>query len=484
MTTLLWHDYETFGLKPARARLAQFAGIRTDLDFNILEDPLVQYCKLSEDSLPHPGACLVTGITPQIAEEKGVCEAEFAATIYQNFNQPDTCTVGYNSVEFDDEFTRHMLYRNLYNPYGHHNPRIGNSRWDLINVVRLVRALRPDGIVWPTKDDGSPTTRLDQLTVANGIPHNAHEALGDVEATIALAKLMKAVRPKLYNYAFDNRGKKEVLNLLGFRGSHFTPAPVIHISSIYGAKNNYLGIIYAIAKHPEKNNSIIVVNLREDPTPLIECASVKELQDLMFTKKEDKPEGAPKIPLYEINVTRCPVLCALGGLRPMDCKRLELDIEKCFSNMRKLIDVQDLKYVAPQVYRKPFDESDDPDLMLYGGDFIDYHDKDIMRDIHEVDPTEIEKKYPFDDPRLNEMVFRYRARNYPETLDTEELKRWKLFRIKRLRNLDDGNTFSLADYFKDISERLAVKDITDRDKQILYSLEDYGKEIIKQFMEK
>jgi len=483
MTTLYWHDYETFGLNPARARLSQFAGIRTDLDLNIIGDPLVQYCKLANDSLPHPGACLVTGITPQIANEKGVCEAEFAATVRSNFAQPDTCTVGYNSVEFDDEFTRHMLYRNLYDPYAHHSPKMGNSRWDLINVVRLVRALRPDGIVWPTKPDGSPTTRLDKLTEANGIEHNAHDALGDVTATIELAKLIKSVRPKLYDYAFDNRSKKEVLKLLGFSGSWFTPTPVIHISSVYGAKNNYLGIIFAIAKHPAKRNSVIAVNLREDITPLLECKSVSEIRDLMFTKKEDRPENAPKIPLYEINVTRCPVLCSIGGLRHKDCSRLELNIEKCFSRMLEIINTHDLKYVAPQVYRKLFKAATDPDLMLYGGDFIEYQDKNLMKGIHAVDPTEIDKEYPFDDPRLNEMVFRYRARNYPETLEADELARWKKFKIQRLRNLDQGNTFSLTDFFKDLTERLSSKDLPERDKKILYELDRYGKTLIEQLME-
>src|SRR5512137_2499177 len=187
--TFYWHDYETFGTDPQRDRPVQFAGLRTDIDFNVINDPLVIYCKPAADCLPNPDSCLITGITPQLAEQKGVCEAEFIGWIHQQLAQPNTCTLGYNNLRFDDEVTRNCLYRNFYDPYVREWQN-GNSRWDMIDVVRAARALRPEGINWPVNEEGNPSFRLDQLTKANNIAHEAaHDALSDVHATIAITRL-------------------------------------------------------------------------------------------------------------------------------------------------------------------------------------------------------------------------------------------------------------------------------------------------------
>ena len=191
MQTYYWHDYETFGIDPQRDRPVQFAGLRTDENFNIIDEPLVIFCKPTSDYLPNPDACLITGISPQLAYQKGVCEAEFIAQINKQMAQPHTCTLGYNTLRFDDEVTRHCLYRNFYDPYAREWQN-GNSRWDMIDVVRAARALRPEGIHWPVDEQGIANIRLDQLTIANNIAHEAaHDALSDVYATINVAKLIK-----------------------------------------------------------------------------------------------------------------------------------------------------------------------------------------------------------------------------------------------------------------------------------------------------
>ncbi len=104
--TLYWHDYETFGTDPRRDRAAQFAGVRTDYDLNVIGEPLVIYCRPAADYLPQPDACVVTGITPQEAEQKDICEAGFIDLIHRQLARPQTCTVGYNNIRFDDEVTR------------------------------------------------------------------------------------------------------------------------------------------------------------------------------------------------------------------------------------------------------------------------------------------------------------------------------------------------------------------------------------------
>ena len=177
--TLLWHDYETFGADPARDRPAQFAAQRTDLDLNPIGDPLCLYARPPRDYLPQPDACLITGITPQLADEKGEVEAAFIASIEAELLRPGTCASGYNSLRFDDNVTRFTLYRNLRDPYAREYGE-GRSRWDLIDPMRTAYALRPDGIAWPLREDGLPSFRLEDLSRANGIEHgDAHDALGD-----------------------------------------------------------------------------------------------------------------------------------------------------------------------------------------------------------------------------------------------------------------------------------------------------------------
>ena len=153
--TFFWHDYETFGTDPKRDRPVQFAGVRTDAELNIIEEPVMLYCAPSDDIVPNPEACLITGITPQHALEEGVCEAQFIRRIHDELSRPGTCGVGYNSIRFDDEVTRYTLYSNFYDPYAREWQN-GCSRWDIMDMLRLTRALRPDGIVWPTYEDGSP----------------------------------------------------------------------------------------------------------------------------------------------------------------------------------------------------------------------------------------------------------------------------------------------------------------------------------------
>lgn len=217
--TFLWHDYETFGLDTRRDRPAQFAGIRTDAELNEIGEPLMIYCQPASDYLPDPGSCLLTGITPQHCLQHGVAEHAFAAQIEQALAQPGTIGVGYNTIRFDDEVTRHLFWRNLIDPYGREWQN-DCGRWDLLDVVRMVYALRPDGIEWPVKSDGKTSFKLGDLALANGLAHEAaHDALSDVRATIALARLIKSAKPKLFDFCLELHKKSRVAAELGLPAS-------------------------------------------------------------------------------------------------------------------------------------------------------------------------------------------------------------------------------------------------------------------------
>jgi exodeoxyribonuclease-1 len=467
--TFYWHDYETFGIDPQRDRPVQFAGLRTDVDFNIIDDPLLVYCKPAADCLPHPDACLITGITPQLAEQKGVCEAEFISLIHQQLSQPNTCALGYNSLRFDDEVTRNCLYRNFYDPYAREWQN-GNSRWDIIDVVRAAKALRPEGIHWPVNEEERPSFRLDQLTAANGIKHEAaHDALSDVYATIAIAGLVRCVQPKLFQFLMQHRIKAEALKLLQL-GSF---KPVVHISGKYPAIKHCLAVVLPVCKHPGNSNEIIVYDLSIDPEPMLSL-SIEDIQQRLFTAANDLPEGVTRIPLKTVHINKCPVLAPVSVIRPEDAQRLTIDLALCQVNIDKIKAATGLGEKLAAVFsgRAYSGQDSDPDLAIYSGGFFSEADKQKMAKIRSASPAQLSNSaFSFTDHRLPEMLFRYRARNYPETLNADEQLRWNEFCMNRLEGRQAGAGITLDDYFARLRE---LRNNENVNMDIIKALDDYA----------
>lgn len=467
--TLYWHDYETFGTDPKRDRPAQFAGIRTDEALNIIGEPLMVYCQPANDMLPYPQACLVTGITPQTAMQNGVPECVFIGKIHAELAYPGTCGVGYNSIRFDDEFTRYSLYRNFFDPYAREWQN-GNSRWDIIDMARLTYALRPEGIQWPTHANGEPSFKLEDLTSANGIDHEgAHDALADVYATIAFAKCIRSAQPKLYQYLYRLRSKHEVAKLLNVHNKK----PVLHTSGMYLAKYGRTAMVLPLAMAPNNKNGVIVYDLRYDPKPLLEL-DVAEIQARMFTPNDELPQGMTRIPLKTVHMNKSPALAPLGTLDAQSAERLEIDIAASMAHAETIKREQQLPAKVARVFAgKTFAPENDPDHNLYGGGFFADTDRIKMDAVRACSPAELgQLKLQFKDARLPEMLFRYRARNYPETLSTDERVRWETYRIARLHDSAGGGGITHADYLRTIAS--LKTDCSDRDAKILAALEDYG----------
>jgi len=470
MKTYYWYDYETFGADPARDRPAQFAGLRTDENLQPVGDPLVLYCRPTPDYLPNPDACLITGITPQLALERGVTEAEFMAAIDVEFSQPETCVVGYNNIRFDDEVTRYGYYRNLMDPYGR-EWRNGNSRWDLIDVARLARALRPDGIEWPRDDEGRRSTfRLDRLTAANGIEHgNAHDALSDVRATIAFARLLRDKQPRLFDYLLTHRGKQQAASLLALGAMQ----PVLHASSRFPAEKGCLAIIVALARHPTNPNGIITYDLSVDPTPLIEL-NVELLQERVFTAKSDLPEGVERVPLKTVHLNKCPALAPLGVLRPRDAERWGLDPARCRDHLTMLRPVAELAEKVRSImgFKGKEEPYRDVDLRLYEG-FIGDEDRRALEAYRRLTPEQMARSRPsFKDERLPELVFRYRARNFPHTLGPAEAQQWGAFCRARMHDKALGASITRDEFELRLAE-LALGELSSAHRQVLDALKAY-----------
>lgn len=478
MQTIFWHDYETFGADPQKDRPSQFAGIRTDHELNIIGEPVTIFCRPADDFLPAPDACLITGITPQQALKDGVIEAEFCQQINDLFSVPNTCVAGYNSIRFDDEVTRNLLYRNFYDPY-EREWKNGNSRWDLIDVVRLTHALRPEGINWPVGADGKVSFRLELLTAANGIEHlAAHDAMSDVYATIALAKLIKQRQPKLYEYAFALRDKARVLACLDVARHK----PVFHVSSMFPATLGCCALLAPLFQHPVNKNAYVGFDLRQNPE-VLSGLSVDELRMRLYSSAEDLGNDKERPALKAIHINKCPMLAPAAVLDTLAEERRKawlLDKPTMLKHLDYLRANQGLVEKFKEIYEGSQSDVEvtDPDLMIYRGGFFAINDKREMERVKEGDPMELGGlDFNFHDARLPEMLFRYRARNYPQTLSSEERERWETFRAQRLL-AEKSDYLTFDGYMRRLSELTQDSALSDSERNILLDLQCYAESIL------
>ena len=471
--SFFWHDYETSGTDPRRDRPVQFAGQRTTLDLEPVGDPVSIYCKPASDTLPHPAACLITGISPQLAEREGLIEADFGARIHEELALPGTCSVGYNSLRFDDEFTRNLLYRNFYDPY-EREWKDGNSRWDLIDLARMCYALRPQGIEWPMRETGIPSFKLEELTAANRLGHErAHDALSDVQATIAFARLLRTRQPRLWDFYFALRRKQRAFELLDY--VHRTP--VLHISSRYPAERGCLAMVVPLAMHPTQTNGVIVYDLDVDPTPLLEL-DAEDIADRVFTPRADLPDDVERIPLKTVHANKSPALAPLSALNGADTARIGLDVDTCKKHLASLQQVDGLEEKLRDVFSTPREERGivDPDLAIYSGFPCDA-DRRLFREVRRTPPEQLGvRKFPFVDPRYQEMLFRYRARNWPDTLSADEMERWSEFRRTRLTMQTEATALTFSGYSAEISQLRAAPTTRPDQLAMLDQLEAWGHE--------
>ena len=473
-TTLYWHDYETSGVDPARDRPLQFAGVRTDEELNIIGEAVAHYCLPPLDRLPHPQACLITGLRPQVLLEKGRPEHEFIAAIHRELSRPGTCGVGYNSIRFDDEVTRFTLYRNFYDPY-EREWKNGNSRWDIIDMLRLARALRPEGIEWPNHPDGRPSFRLEDLTAANGLEHGAaHDALSDVHATIAVAKLVKNKQPRLYDFVYRHRKKQQVASLIDM----VKRKPFLHVSSRLPRENAYLAIMMPICQHPTNSNAIIAVNLLADPQALLDLDS-DAIRENLFTPRAQLPDDVQRIPLKGIHLNRCPVVATTRLLDKPAAQRLGIDLDRCEQHWRLLLGSDISKKVQQVFASTDYAEVVDAELALYQH-FLPDEDRPLLAKVRGLSAEQLATAHiHFNDERYRELLFRYRARNFPETLTADEYRSWQVLRSQWLSG-DEPGLLNISAYGDELDQLEARPDITSQDKSLLQALRQWGDYLLEQ----
>ncbi len=475
MYTFLWHDYETFGANTRRDRPAQFAGIRTDAELNEIGEPLMIYCQPAPDYLPDPQSCLITGITPQLCLERGLPEHAFAARIEAEFAQPATIGVGYNTIRFDDEITRFMFWRNLMDPYAREwQNQCG--RWDLLDVVRMTYALRPEGIEWPRKEDGSPSFRLEDLSRANGLAHDAaHDALSDVRATIALARLIRQRQPRLFEFALGLHKKDRVAAELRLPTTQEAARPFLHVSGMFPAERGCLGIMWPLASHPTNKNELIAWDLAHDPSELA-LLDAETARLRMFTRSSDLPDGVTRLPIKTVHLNKSPMVVGnVNTLTAQTSQRWGIDLEAAAAHAESARALPDLSELWKAVFSRPHEgEATDVDQDLYGG-FVGNEDRRRLNRLRALPPEELaQERTGFDDERLAELVWRYRARNFPHTLDEADQERWEQHRVACLME-GQGGALTFDELFARLDELGAEAD--ERAEGILGALYDYAESI-------
>jgi exodeoxyribonuclease-1 len=468
--SFFWHDYETFGRVPRRDRPAQFAGLRTNAQLEEIDAPVMLHCRPAPDFLPDPEACLLTGITPQLCLARGVPEHAFAHAIEQQLARPGTVGVGYNSIRFDDEVTRHLFWRSLIDPYAR-EWRDGCGRWDLLDVVRCTRALRPEGIEWPVHEDGKPSLKLEHLTAANGLAHEAaHDALSDVRATLALARLVRAHQPRLWEFCLKLRHKAAVIDEIG------SGRPFLHVSGMFAPERGGIAIVWPLGPHPTNKNEVIVWDLSADPEQL-KGLSAEQVRERMFSRADALPEGVTRLPIKTIHINKAPVV--VGNLNTLSAPLAERwGIDRALAERHAQAAARltpQWRALWPKVFERPAPAQRlDVDEDLYGG-FVGHSDRSRLQRLRGMTPDQLgAQRTSFDDARLDELVFRYRARNFAGTLSDDERQRWEQHRAARLID-GQGDTLTLQAFFDRID---ALNESADeRGQEILGALYDYAEQI-------
>ena len=427
--TFFFYDLETSGLSPRDDRIMQFAGIRTDMELQPIGEPYNVLVKLNDDTLPSPEALMVTGITPQSTVADGYTEAEFARLLMDEIFTPDTITVGFNNIRFDDEFIRHLFWRTFQDPY-EWAWKDGRSRWDLLDVTRMTRALRPEGIEWPFID-GKPVNKLELLTKLNGIDHlKAHDALSDVEALIAVTGLIKAKQPQLYEYLLKMRDKNEVKKVVNLDNKQ----PFVYVSGRYDSEFNKATVAFPLTSG--KNGNVVVYDLRHDPTPFLGLSANELKKKLYATWHERQEDGFLMVPVKELQYNRAPAIAPMGVLEQAEgWQKVQLDLETVEKHKAILLSAPGFAENIRSVFegKSDYPRSVDPEAQLYDG-FVADRDRLRIETVRNASERELTDFHPdFTDERLAPLLLHYKARNYPQTLSQDESRAWEQWRTAHLQ---------------------------------------------------
>ncbi len=219
-------------------------------------------------------------------------------------------------------------------------------------------------------------------------------------------------------------------------------------------------------------------DLGQEPTILLELGA-KKLRELLYTSVADLPEGAERPALKQLLVNKCPVIAPTSTLTGDTAKRLNIDLMNCMKNRQALINSRkEIQQKIAKIFEpREYEPVTDPDLMIYAGGFFSQQDKTQMQTIHNTMPDELgTQTWSFDDKRLPEMLFRYRARNHPETLNEDELAQWMEHCRNRLVEGDSGH-LNFKNFYAELEQLRTETELDDSKIKVLNKVEEFGREL-------
>lgn len=467
MKTFFFYDLETSGFSPQNDRIMQFAGQRTDENLNRIGEPINILVKLNDDILPSPSALMVTKISPQKTVEEGYTEAEFAKMLVEEYFTPDTVIVGYNNVRFDDVHIQHLLWRNFYPPYDW-QWKDGCSRWDLLDVVRMIRALRPEGINWPfiiNEETGEKfaANKLELLTKENGILHeNAHDAMSDVDGLIDVARLLKEKQPQIFDYLFKIRSKNEVQKLVNLEN----PKPFVYTSGRFKVEFEKTTVTFPIA--PAKNQNVIVWDLRFSPEKFIDWSEDQILENITADFETRSSDDFEPIAAKILQYNKCPAVAPMGVLTEENQQRLKIDL----AEIQKNLDILRKNPHFAENLRSAFErrsevfqdkssaEKPAPEARLFEG-FVSRSDDIKIEAVRNSTDRELADFHPdFTDERLTDLLLHYKARSFPKSLSSQEKELWEEYRVENLQKM-------MPNFMKEFQEIANNQNLNSQEEYIL-----------------
>lgn len=412
----IFYDTETSGRDPNFDQIFQFAAILTDSELRIIDQFEIRSKRLPQ-IVPSPGALLVTGLIPETLDQAPFSNYEFAGVISRKLNEWAPAVVsGYNIFSFDERFLRSLFYQNLYPVY--QTQSLGNTRLDILPLVQACEAIAARSLTFPLNEKGKTSKKLEHIAKANGFEnHNAHDALGDVEATIHVAKLIKSNAPKLWEVALRGRSRR-----------HFKESIVDGSWRVFQDNNYGWPITYPGLPVVEINNGRdwLCVDLRKpvpEPSKIYDEASFKG-RDRIFR---------------QLKCAEVPLAFTFEEAADFDAPFL-IDVDQINLNSQSWQEIIDRSKLleAFEISRPEFLDSEHPEQQIYQRFEAFNENRWLMENFHDADVDQkIVLSNQFSDARFRLFAKRILYDNYVQYLGPDTIQKTKQAIKDRISGNDD-----------------------------------------------
>ena len=438
---MVFYDTETTGTKVYFDQILQFAAILTDNDLNEIERFEIR-SRLLPNVVAGPGAMRLTGVSvDQLHDPALPSHYEMVCRIRRKLLEwQASLFIGHNSLRFDEVLLRSAFYKNLLPPYLTNSA--GNGRIDTLSMLQWAHKYEPDVIEIPTRPDGRPIFKLDQLAPANGYNQaHAHDAMSDVEATIHMAHLMRNNAPDTWSRAMRFSNKSNVLD--------FCEGEMVFGLTEYYFRDYYSFLLHQVGHNPHDRSEIVAFDLYHDPADFVGLSSEALRRHL---------NASPKL-LRRVRANALPGLIDADEAHPhTQVSNLPLEMLEERAEVLEGNETLRGQLLLAYMQAKPqYEDSVHVEENIYSG-FASTQDNERMDAFHEGEWSERAAIVcEFDDPRfrdLGEQLIYFEA---PQVLATERRQWWEERTARRLLGTGEPcDALTLPQALQEVNDLLAV----------------------------